>query len=176
MRSVMISIRPEWCEEIIQGQKMIELRKTKPKIQVPFKVFVYCTKGGKKLNIPVEKGKVIGEFVCDTFVVDKSCGHDALVNGAARIEEHDAAAYAQGNALYGWHISALLVYDKPKEFSEFAPFCKGYEDGECMICKKVDCQYQKKDYNPDGLLNICKCVKRMQRPPQSWCYVEEIQA
>ena len=43
MKSVLISIRPEWCEKIASGEKTVEVRKTRPKIEPPFKVYVYCT-------------------------------------------------------------------------------------------------------------------------------------
>ncbi len=43
MKAVMLSIRPEWCEKILNGEKTVEIRKTKPKIETPFKVYIYCT-------------------------------------------------------------------------------------------------------------------------------------
>lgn len=43
MKSVMISIKPKWCELIANGKKTIELRKTRPKIETPFKCYIYCT-------------------------------------------------------------------------------------------------------------------------------------
>ena len=44
MRAVLISIRPKWCELIASGKKTIEVRKTAPKINTPFKCYTYCTK------------------------------------------------------------------------------------------------------------------------------------
>lgn len=55
MKAVLISIRPEWCEKIISGEKTIEVRKTRPKMNPPFKCYI-CKCGN---------GKVIGEFLCD---------------------------------------------------------------------------------------------------------------
>ena len=43
MKAVLISIKPKWCHLIATGQKTVEVRKTKPKLQVPFKVYIYCT-------------------------------------------------------------------------------------------------------------------------------------
>lgn len=43
MKSVLISIKPKWCELIASGKKTIEVRKTRPKIEIPFKVYIYCT-------------------------------------------------------------------------------------------------------------------------------------
>lgn len=72
MKAVMISIRPEWVEKIMSGEKTIEVRKTAPKIETPFKCFVYMTQGkSKELGdysqwIYENRMKVIGEFTCDS--------------------------------------------------------------------------------------------------------------
>ena len=42
-KAVMISIRPKWCEKIASGEKTIEVRKTRPKLETPFKCYIYCT-------------------------------------------------------------------------------------------------------------------------------------
>ena len=44
MKAVMLSLRPEWCKKIFEGEKTIEVRRTRPLIDMPFKVYVYCTK------------------------------------------------------------------------------------------------------------------------------------
>lgn len=84
--AVLISIKPQWCDRIISGEKTIEVRKTRPKLPTPFKCYIYCTlKGSKEYFHDIagefglyeaqvkwnrerwydRKGKVIGEFVCD---------------------------------------------------------------------------------------------------------------
>lgn len=45
MNAVMISIQPQWVERILTGEKTIEIRKTKPNINLPCKVYIYETKG-----------------------------------------------------------------------------------------------------------------------------------
>ena len=67
MKSVLISIRPQWCEKIASGKKTIEVRKTAPK-EVPFKCYIYETKGqyvkfthGAHTNYGFGRGKVIGK-------------------------------------------------------------------------------------------------------------------
>lgn len=47
MKSVLISIKPKYCELIASGKKMVEVRKTLPKIDTPFKCYIYCTKPSK---------------------------------------------------------------------------------------------------------------------------------
>ena len=74
-KAVLISIRPKWCEKIANGEKTIEVRKTRPKMRTPFKCYIYCTKPERehedfiRTNYPKPQfyggGKVIGEFTCD---------------------------------------------------------------------------------------------------------------
>ena len=64
-KAALISIKPKWCEKIINGDKTIEVRKTRPKLDTPFKCYIYCTQGGVALGAWGKHGKVIGEFTCD---------------------------------------------------------------------------------------------------------------
>lgn len=43
MKAILMSIKPKWCEKIFSGEKTVEVRKTAPKLETPFKVYVYCT-------------------------------------------------------------------------------------------------------------------------------------
>ena len=81
MKSVLISIQPKWCELIASGKKTVEVRKTRPKLETPFKVYIYQTRKPdfvtfsgtgrhiseyeKTLYYTERSGKVIGEFICD---------------------------------------------------------------------------------------------------------------
>lgn len=51
MKHILISIKPEWVEKILNGDKTIEIRKTRPKCELPCKVYIYCTKGNKELRL-----------------------------------------------------------------------------------------------------------------------------
>lgn len=167
-KAVLISIRPEWVEKILAGVKTLEVRKTRPKLETPFKVYIYCTAGNLSYDVNngmmcnISGGKlVVGEFVCDSYVTDKTFGHDALFNAAACMTEQDVVAYSAGTPLYGWHISDLKIYDQPKPLSAFK--------GPCKI--KVGC-WECPYYN----YTTVECDGRtIKRQPQSWCYVEELQ-
>lgn len=204
-KSVLISIRPEWCELILRGEKTIEVRKTKPKLELPFKCYIYQSKGRDRLIEIIKDGdlnygeiyhgkpvfikarensgykglfgreqKIIGEFVCDTIVTDKTFGHDPLFNGAACMSEAEAAAYSCQSPIYGWHISELVIYDKPKDLSEFATKCNKSCETGCY-----DCEYYHFDFeafeSAMGVMECCRVdgLKPLKRPPQSWCYVKE---
>ena len=64
-KAVLISIRPEWVEKIARGEKTVEVRKTRPKLDTPFKCYIYCTQGNDARRLRGSWGKVIGEFICD---------------------------------------------------------------------------------------------------------------
>lgn len=69
-KSILLSVRPRYCELIASGKKKVELRKNEPKIKTPFKCYIYCTKGGcdaKKKGQHLFCGRVIGEFVCNAI-------------------------------------------------------------------------------------------------------------
>lgn len=148
MKSILISIRPEWCKKIADGTKTIEIRKTRPKLETPFKCYIYCTKGrGDCLwrwdgiwydtQFPNERpnrldGKVIGEFICEE-IMEAECGAYAKIPLAkTAMDAFGLVDYADGAIIYGWCISKLEIYSRPKLLSEFG----------------------------------------LTRPPQSWCYVE----
>lgn len=76
--------------------------------------------------------------------------------------------------LYGWHISDLKIYDKPKELNEFNAVCKYINADKSCHFRKVMCPYQQFDYNKDGSINIVECSRVITRPPQSWQYVGEV--
>ena len=155
-KAVLLSIKPKYCELIASGKKTIEVRKTRPKIDVPFKGYIYCTKarelfsygggllgasdqlyrlptGEIKFGDSIElmccndeyskdnflNGKVIGEFVCDTIITDRTFGHDPMFKALSHMSDAEIASYCTANEMYGFHISDLVIYDKPKELSEF---------------------------------------------------------
>lgn len=43
-KSIIISIKPEWLEKILNNEKTIEIRKSMPKCDLPIDVYIYCTK------------------------------------------------------------------------------------------------------------------------------------
>lgn len=166
-KAVMLSIRPKWVEKIASGKKTIEVRKTKPKLETPFKAYIYCTMPDTKNphnilelhgadgKIRKANGKVIGEFTCDRIdrlapanepygiydIDDDYVLQTCLENGALW-------DYGHGTPLYGWHISDLRIYDTPRELSEFTGL--------------RDTKFGAAPYE-------------IKRPPQSWCYVENME-
>lgn len=172
-KAVMLSIRPKWCEKIISVEKTVEVRKTRPKLETPFKCYIYCTVGRAGydalwiLDAPTREeysfiavsaylenpkgankgnSKVIGEFICDRIYELAPLNHapDDVEKQACMTRE-EIVDYLRGTG-YGWHIVDLRIYDQPRELSEFT-----------------------------GLRNtrFGAAPYDIKRAPQSWCYVEE---
>ena len=194
MKSVLISIRPEWCVKILSGEKTVEIRKNRPKLEPPFRCYIYCTKSAGRFAIPsadgkpVESaGKVIGEFICDKirFYSGKSwLVKEDIENVTAgsclsleQVKEYagwrEAASFMDRKDLYAWHISDLKVYDEPRTLQDFSRH--GFQNlNGSGICGNESCKY----YNPsNSWMEPPECELngpcRFTRPPQSWCYVED---
>lgn len=197
MKAILISTLPKACKAIASGEQTLLLTKRLPKIETPFKTYLYCRKGGEgyfyttwidenRLQHSEEcLGKVIGEFVGDKLYTYKC--HNGLTKyggelglpigtydsylifecdyKAMCLSYDDVKDYGKGKTLYGWHISELKIYDKPKKLSEFRKPCL-YGDLPCWECPS--CDRDEKD-------NLIQCFNTLSRPPQSWCYVEELE-
>lgn len=171
MKSVLISIKPKWCELIANGQKTVEVRKTRPKLETPFKCYIYCT-NVKSMNLDEYvkihratsgriddwSGKVIGEFLCDHIMRHCEMANADIAEQQSRVKREKILEYANGNEVYGWHISDLVIYDEPEMLHHFFKPC-----GDCDKKGTKRCTEE---------LTDCR-AKVITRPPQSWCYVEE---
>lgn len=62
-KAVLISIRSGWCQKIMEGRKTIEVRKTRPKMDTPFKCYIYCTTGRPDLNIPISQERLMRDYL-----------------------------------------------------------------------------------------------------------------
>lgn len=187
-KAVLISINPKWVKKIANGKKTIEVRKTAPKLETPFKCYIYCTKGDPALfnnsgKITTDSlfcsltdtymyrlnGEVVAEFTCTNihkvenkgsyFAIENDI---AVTNGVAKrscLDFDDMKSYLGKKGGYAWEIEGLKVYDEPKELSKVDYYC----DGDCDYCRRAVLKEDRID-----------CYKMVECAPQSWCYVEEI--
>lgn len=220
-KAILISIQPKWGELIASGHKTIEVRKTVPKLEAPFKCYIYMTATKERCKFweyitayQNEKGeildgsqKVIGEFVCDRIETyhygnmdyptpayddDESVCTvgDGYYITSGELEEtcltyEELEKYGKGKSLYGWHISDLVIYDKPRELGEF---WVRSNHPDCDLCAHVPV-----DMSPGEFVwhnDFCgEChrlsyksmwathfKKRITRAPQSWMYCQPIEA
>lgn len=187
-KAVMISIQPRWCALIANGEKTIEIRKTRPKLETPFKCYIYCTKAKERLLEIMKDGdenyggiyhgkpvfiktsvdsvcdmygkrqKVIGEFVCDKIYELAPLNHSPDNTEQKACLSREEIVQYLKGRGWGWNISDLKIYDKTKEISEFKKHNR-------------DCYFDNLGLATPKCSECTKC--NLTRAPQSWCYVEE---
>lgn len=192
MKAIMISIRPEWTQKILNGEKTIEIRKTMPKCDLPVKVYIYCTNNKKHTVAPFRfvegwkykeyndntsyangctanmgetiNGKVVAEFTLNKITKHKKNFIDCEDNICYNFKVCDVK-----NA--GFETDCLSLID-------FDNFIEGYGQGKTLYGWHID---DLKIYDkPKELSEFSHTVEYgtwfhiepLTRPPQSWCYVE----
>lgn len=189
-KAVMLSVRPKWVEKIANSEKTIEVRKTRPKMNTPFKCYIYCTveTAGYDalwvLDAPTREkysfvavsaylenpkgankgnGKVIGEFTCDEITRVNICGF------------WDDSGKQLDNRLKETCLTS-------KEFLDYLGEKVGYgwhitdlriydaprelsEFERPYECNECDAKWATE-------CNACREEGKIKRAPQSWCYVE----
>lgn len=192
-KAVLISVRPKWCEKIISGEKKIEVRKTRPKMDTPFKCYIYCTKPeekllaimkdgdenygetyhGKPVFIKTEKApttglwdkrqKVIGEFLCDEII---------SINGAGRIPSDAARPTCLEPAELHQYLGAATGFgwhiSNLKIYDTPKELIEFHTWKKCKSCNKSGYESTACIYDEN-----CIIPAAITKAPQSWCYVEE---
>ena len=192
MQAVLFAVRPEWCRKIATREKTIEVRKTAPKLPTPYKGYLYCTLQKQRkdaVNLPISReemlrdipingmkcmskyvnGKVWAEFICNSadphdlpYPAYQREVDPMLLKGSCLTYTELHHYVGSGNRFYGLHISELTIYDKPRELSDFRRWCPN--DLYCESCAMFS-------MNAETCGNSALVLNR---PPQSWCYVEEM--
>lgn len=198
MKKILLSVQPKWCELIFRGKKTVEVRKTAPKLETPFEVLVYETKGKTKywsqpLPIPYQegRGKVIGSFVCDK--IDKfdsewseyaylCVPHD--IPCAMPMSEEKAIGICKEKGCLT--LEDIINYfgdeewrayfwhiTEPKLFDKPKALSEFSVYGKCAEeCSEYDICMK---YDSVESRFECPDFSRMllKRAPQSWCYVDD---
>lgn len=156
-RAVLFSVRPEHCKRIASGEKGIELRKRVPKLPTPYKGYLYCTLQQRRkdaFNLPISREEML---------------RDIPINGMKCMSK-----YANGK------VWAEFVCDWTEQY-----FTCDWGRAATAACVSMDDIYKYLDgqANINGLhISALKIYDRprglaefgLARPPQSWCYVEEV--
>ncbi len=199
-KSIIISIKPEWVEKILNREKTIEIRKSMPKCDLPVDVYIYCVKakpflmvgrndnktyldnGGKdSVYSPnhnyIGNGKIVAKFTLNK--VERFDGFDIYMLEDLRhmfygtcLNTKQIKEYSNGKDLLGWHIDNLEIFDEPIELNEF------YRNNYQVIqdyepCNNYNCIYAVDNsiLGDDGYCPVDECPKlRIRRAFQSWGY------
>lgn len=186
-KAILISIKPKYVAKILNGEKTIEVRKSKPKCNLPIDVYIYCTKQNAKYYIENKiynsmiNGKVVAKFTLNKVeeiklpytkfgssewvgceeertLQTQTMNEETLLEKCC-LEEDEIYGYlnfkkSPNNVGYAWHISNLIIFDKPRELSEFKIPCD-------FKCPKLGCCY-------------CHKNTRLTKSPQSWQFIEVV--
>lgn len=121
--AIIISLHPEWWGRMKAGEKLLEIRKTRPRGNGPYTVLVYVTGGVG----------VVGEFVCDCFykldtvpeitpwaLPPQDSGKPYNLEKASCLTKKQLKEYAgdSGKPLWGWHITQLKEYARAVSLPE----------------------------------------------------------
>lgn len=148
MKSILMSIKPKYVAKILNGEKLIEIRKRFPKDYRGW-VYIYCTKDrnallhkniadiwwvenkdfrvkNKKLDIkqqPSYNGYIVARFWCDNVDMVNNYHLEEICNLSCltndELLKYAGGTYGKVDDLYAIHITKLEIFDKPKELSEF---------------------------------------------------------
>ena len=183
---ILASIKPYYYYLIAEEKKKIEVRKMALK-NLPQDIAFYMSKDEKSFaKIPKEFqekyrkhfGKIGMRVVCDE--VEEFHEWELSPQGkfadfererlenflaAACLSEEEVVRYRENlpyfKPLYGWHISDLKIYDKPKPIMQFYKPCP-IKIKNCPVCELY------------STYTGC-CMNNIDRPPQSYMFVEEVQ-
>lgn len=175
-KAILLSIKPKYVADILNGKKTLEIRKTFPNCELPIDVYIYCTKD-KSFDLGCYKyeescnGKVVAKFTLNkvskfyyddndmlgyyTKIDDKGLPMKTIIERSclSDIEFIDYMNFQNG---YAWHIDNLQIFDKPKEISKFC-VQKGFIEFTDIFTNKT---------------TIEPNLKPLTKAPQSWCYIE----
>lgn len=192
MKSVLISIQPKWCELIANGKKTVEVRKTKPKLETPFKVYIYATNPKKWFKFSsfgyasdeslwLSNGKV---KMCDGFEFWADNAEYEPLNGKVigefvcnQIDTYDddtihAFSHEDYSKWNDFDLYNSCVH--PEDFERYANdnWLYGWHISDLVI---YDTPKELREFTkPYGTIIKAFDSRFITRPPQSWCYVERL--
>ena len=200
-KAVLLSIQPRWCGLIASGKKTIEVRKTRPKIETPFKCYIYQSKSKDRLMYVMKDGdenygviyhgkpvfiktysehsnpceqKVIGEFVCDR-IIDVDCDSIAPFDKSTGIYIGEQCCLSREEL---WkYTSGHCAHGW--HISDLKIYNKPKElsefgtlcDEDCPNCEFWKCDMVNQHECDMDCTNSSYPLRPLKRPPQSWCYV-----
>ena len=171
---ILASLKPYYYYLIGERKKTIEVRKSALK-NLPQDIAFYMSKDEKSFaKIPKEFqekyrkhfGKVGMRVICDK-VYEYTFSHYEAEYRVTHVEQEamclnqpELIQYGKGATLYGWHISDLKIYDKPKPIMQFYKPCP-IKIKNCPGCELYSTY-------------MGCCMNNIDRPPQSYMFVEEL--
>ena len=201
-KSVLISIRPRWIDLIARGEKTIEVRKTRPKLDPPFKCYIYCTKAQNPVLValqnledspvimtcgtgtrryPVEdttwarllNGTVCGEFTCDAILPIIVFDNGSIQNWNA-FSLNEACMSYEDMADYIGHGKQGYGWriSELKIYDEPRNISDFKIGDACPFLGRNGCSYEFHCFRAG---KTKRCGNYLDKAPQSWCYVQNLE-
>ena len=198
MKSILISIKPQYVCKILNKEKILEIRTTcpmewkkyldgktniKPK---PCKVYIYCTKAGDDYFCSKEVREFADKGFCGSvgaeFILNKITKHEKNY-----IDVEDRLCYnflCEDVKNAGFVNSEMDDWEKLDAYINFDSFVNNYGNDKPLYAWHIDdLKIYDKPKNIDSFIvskvaldcgygNYNIYNKVLSRPPQSWCYVE----
>lgn len=193
--AILISIKPEYVAGILNRYKTIEIRKTRPNVKMPCKVYIYCSKktmkdlccyslnsGNYKLMNKEEydkdfafsvNGSVVAEFTLKRIDAIEICDPDILINGKQ---------CKQANLQKECQVSIDDIMSYIGYGDDHDGWGKDWDKGYLWHIDGLKIYDKPKELSgfsvgkakiDCGYGNYNIYNKILKRPPQSWCYVED---
>lgn len=115
--TIILSLHDRWWVKVLAGEKPLEIRKTRPAGQGPFRVLVYVT----------GTGEIKGEFACKDFLKIRTIPEVQSRAGLQKIDVQAGScltgqqlkeyAGSSGKPLWGWYVSEVKEYYTPHPLS-----------------------------------------------------------
>lgn len=201
MKDVLISVRPQWVEKIASRECTILVRKARPKLETPFKCYIYCTNGTQLLDIrkeriyldtnksflltngksnkvicstpPQANRKISGEFICDRIICSQAYFDSQGKNHLTNIFAEDI----KKTCLTEYELWNYIAGKAVKANEMYDGWLWHISDLKIYDSPKELSEFYKGCNDSDDPMygSYCSCCEKknkLTRPPQSWCYVE----
>lgn len=189
MKAILISVKPQFVADILNGRKTLEIRKTMPQCALPMDVYIYCTQTEGLARI--QDGSRNGSFVVEKNITEQNfkymeSGYDGKGKVVAKFTLNDVRQIyiANYNTYYEYKpvdmTSAHLVEKSclsQKELDKYLHKKKGYAwciENLTIFEKPIEL-YEFRVAKPFEYTNGKKGIMYypLTHAPQSWCYCLE---
>lgn len=193
-KSILISINPEYVADILNGYKTIEIRKNKPNIELPCKVYIYCTNGYMLYDLRNEDYLELKK----NYTLDVTRKSNKYLSGTPpMLNRRVVAEFTLKNISYWqpyWTPEVMHICDISEKSCVSIEYLMQYCGNGIIYAWHID---DLKIYDEPKLLNkffkpcdgcnkigSSRCTdetssdcraKVITRPPQSWMFVESLE-
>lgn len=151
--SVLLSVNPPHAGKLVDGIKTVELRKN---LLPKGKTYIYETiRGGGQ-------GMVIGEVEFVGMIANEPWRVPDFILEGACVDRAFVLKYADWQPIFANFCVNSKRYEKPIPLTKFKRLNRSEENAPCAHAKAL--------YEPCETCRACNLT----RPPQAWCYVEEL--